>query len=283
MKVFLNGKVLTEEEAVISVFDHGFLYGYGLFETLRSYSGRIFLFQDHYERLRIAAQDYQIHMNKTLLQLQNDIYQTMEANGLQDAYIRITLSGGPEGLGLHGEEHHSPTWLIMTKPLGSWPAAKSLVSLNIKRSTPEGTRRAKSMSFANNMLAKKELVQRKEGSAEGIFFNNQGFIVEGTVSNIFFVKNNCLYTPHVETGLLAGVTRQFIFRLAKENQIPYEEGFYTIEDLLEADEIFITNSIQQIIPVKEVDHQPVSLVMGPLTSFFMQKYEQEVDKLGADT
>ncbi|MEW9672704.1 aminotransferase class IV [Ammoniphilus sp. 3BR4] len=283
MQVFLNGSILTEKEAVISVFDHGFLYGFGLFETLRSYKGRLFLWEEHYHRLKSAAHEFQIQMNKSLPQLQNDIYQTMEANGLQDAYIRITLSGGPEGLGLHGEEHQEPTWLIMAKPLGVQPETKKLVSLNLRRSTPEGFRRAKSLSFANNMLAKKELAGRGLGSSEGLFFNEKGHIVEGTVSNIFFVKDDILYTPHEDTGLLSGVTRNFILRLCLEKGIPYKEGFYTLSELQEAEEIFVSNSVQEIIPVEELNHEPVPKVKGPVTSVLLEQYQLSVHKLGDET
>ena len=138
MKVFLNGSIVTEENAVISVFDHGFLYGFGLFETLRAYNGSLFLFAEHYERLKASARQYGIEMNKTIEEVRGHVEDTMEANNLDDAYIRITLAGGQEALGLHGEEHQNPSWVIMAKPIGKPPASKSLFLLHTKRTSPEG-------------------------------------------------------------------------------------------------------------------------------------------------
>ncbi|WP_134702184.1 aminotransferase class IV [Ammoniphilus sp. YIM 78166] len=283
MKVFLNGIIQTEEEAVISVFDHGFLYGFGMFETLRAYQGKLFLYEQHYERLWRSAEKYQITMNKSQSELQNDIYHTMEANGLQDAYIRVTLSGGAEGLGLYGETHAKPTWLIMAKPLGPMSSVKSMVTLQLPRSTPEGLTRAKSLSYANGILAKKELVQRNLPTAEGLFLNTEGYMVEGTVSNLFFVKKGQLYTPHKDTGLLSGVTRDWIIQLCKYKGIPIHEGFYTLDDLMEAKEVFITNSIQEIVAIDQVDGREVPSVKGPLTSYFIEQYQLTVQRLGGDS
>ncbi len=283
MKVFLNGIIQTEEEAVISVFDHGFLYGFGLFETLRAYQGKLFLYDQHYERLSRSAEDYGISMNKSRAELENDIYLTMEANGLQDAYIRVTLSGGAEGLGLYGETYSKPTWLIMAKPLGPMPSVKSLVTLQLPRSTPEGLRRAKSLSFANGILAKKELVQRGLATAEGLFLNTEGYIVEGTVSNLFFVKKGQLYTPHKDTGLLSGVTRDWMIQLCKYKGIPIHEGYFTLDDLADAKEVFITNSIQEIVAIDQVDGRRVPSVKGSLTSFLIEQYQLAVQRLGGDS
>lgn len=282
MKIFINGELLNEDQAVISVFDHGFLYGYGLFETIRTYGGVPFLLHEHYERLMKSAASYQIKMNKTYDELQNDIYQTLRANGLHDAYIRVTLSGGTKGLGLWGKEHDEPTWIIMAKPIGSNPAVKSLITLELNRSTCEGDFRTKSISFANNMLAKKELEHRNHFSAEGIFLNREGYVVEGTVSNLFFVQDGKVYTPHEDTGLLAGVTRDFMIRSCQEVGIPVLEGFYRVDELQSAEEVFLTNSIQEIVSVDQIDGVTLPSVRGPLTDRLIHHYQTAIQKLGPD-
>lgn len=282
MKIFMNGKIVNEDQAVISVFDHGFLYGYGLFETIRAYGGHPFLLQDHYERLKRSAESYHIKMNKTYDQLQNDIYQTLRANGLRDAYIRITLSGGAKGLGLWGKEHDEPVWIIMTKPLGALPEVKSLVTLSLNRSTQEGNFRTKSLSFANNMLAKKELEQRSHFSAEGIFLTREGHVVEGTVSNLFFVRDGKVYTPHEDTGLLPGVIREFIIRSCHEAGIQVLEGWYGVEELQSAEEVFLTNSIQEIVAADQIDGVSLPIIRGPVTERLIHSYQTAIRKLGPD-
>lgn len=278
MKIFMNGTIVNEDQAVISVFDHGFLYGYGLFETIRAYGGTPFLLQDHYERLKRSAEMYQIKLNKTYDQLQNDIYQTLTANRLEDAYIRISLSGGAKGLGLWDKEHDEPTWIIMAKPIGALPNVKSLVALKLTRSTSEGSFRTKSISFANNMLAKKELGDRNHSSAEGIFLTREGYVVEGTVSNLFFVRDKQVYTPHEETGLLAGVTRDFILRSCREAGIQVQEGFYRVEELQSAEEVFLTNSIQEIVAVDQIDGVAIPAVRGPVTERLIQLYQRAIQR-----
>ncbi|RKD22775.1 hypothetical protein BEP19_11040 [Ammoniphilus oxalaticus] len=279
MKVFLNGRIVNEDQAVISVFDHGFLYGYGLFETIRAYRGRLFLFDRHYDRLVRAADAYNIKLAKTAYQLYDEVKLTLKENNLQDAYIRITLSGGTEGLGLWGGQHHTPTWLIMAKPLGDLPSVKGITSLNLRRASAEGAFRSKSLSFANNMLAKKELYERGLSAEEGVFFSERGYLVEGTVSNLFFARNGTLYTPHEATGLLPGVTRAFVIELAQRLNIELREGFYKLDHLMNADEIFLTNSIQEIVPVDQLDGNGVQVV-GPLTERLILAYQSAIEEQG---
>lgn len=277
MKIFLNGNIVNEDQAVISVFDHGFLYGFGLFETIRAYEGHPFLFKEHYERLKRGANSYRIHMNRTEQQLYDDICVTLSENGLKNAYIRVTLSGGDEGLGLWGKNHKNPNWVIMAKAVGDWLGVKRLVTLDLKRSTSEGMFRTKSVSFANNMLAKKELVERGKSDEEGIFLSHDGYIVEGTVSNVFFVSKGVLYTPHEDTGLLPGVTRDFIINLSRRLEIDLVEGFFKMEEIYSAEEVFITNSIQEIVPVNQVDGIKIPAI-GPITSRLMKGYQLVINE-----
>ena len=170
----------------------------------------------------------------------------------------------------------------MAKQLGPMSSVKSLVTLQLPRSTPEGRNRSKSLSYANGILAKKELVQRNQGTAEGLFINEQGYIVEGTVSNIFFVKKGQLYTPHVDTGLLAGITRDWIIQVCRYKGIPLREGFFTLDDLAQAKEVFMANSVQEIVAIDQVDGKEVPFVKGPLTSYLIEQYKLAVHKLGGD-
>lgn len=279
MKVVINGRVASAEQAVISVFDHGFLYGFGLFETLRTYNGEPFLFERHYARLKRAAESYRIDVHRTARDLYNDIQLALRENRLQDAYIRVTLSSGDQGLGLWGDRHRSPNWIVMAKSIGPLPPSKRLVSLRLRRSTHEGDFRTKSLSFANNMLAKKELYERGKDDHEGIFLSEQGYIVEGVASNLFFVRNGALFTPHEETGLLPGITRDFVIELARSLNIETHEGFYTLKELREADEIFLTNSIQEIMPASQLDGAPLKIV-GPITQRLTKAYQSAIAKQG---
>jgi 4-amino-4-deoxychorismate lyase len=276
MKIFLNGEILNAANASVSVLDHGLLYGFGLFETLRAYSGRLFLFEEHARRLFHSAALYEIESGKTTEELRQDVIRTLEANGLSDAYVRITLTGGNGGLGLHGEVHEKPTWIIMAKPLGPISPRKKVAILHTRRSSPEGKWRAKSLSFANNMLAKKELSRSGLADAEGLFLNEMGYLVEGVVSNLFFVRGGKIFTPHADTGLLPGVTRAFVMKLCRRLGLPVQEGFYRPEDLFHADEAFLTNSVQEIVAISEVDGRPFPAAPGQITFLLAERYRLAV-------
>ncbi len=256
MKMAVNGVVCDSQDAVISAFDHGFLYGMGLFETLRTYGGRCFLLEKHLTRLEQSCVEIGIQWVPNQQDIEHQIEQLLQINHLKDAYIRISVSAGEEELGLPNDLYHHPNTIIYMKPLFAVNPSldhigKTLQLLKIKRNTPEGEIRLKSFHYLNNILAKQELARYPwvTNRSEGLFLNANGYVAEGIVSNVFFVKNKFLFTPDIRTGSLPGITRSLVMDISRKSGIPLEQGFYTWDDLLQADEIFITNSIQEIVPI----------------------------------
>ncbi|WP_246946058.1 aminodeoxychorismate lyase [Bacillus pinisoli] len=254
MYIYINGRIIKEEEAQISIFDHGFMYGLGLFETFRVYQGHSFLFFDHMSRLRKSLNELDIKWDLTNEELLQIVQELLAQNKLQDAYIRLNVSAGPSSLGLPMEAYTSPTTIIYIKPIPKMVSEKEGVFLETIRNTPEGKYRLKSHHYLNNILGKKEIGQAP--TKEGIFFTKEGNLAEGIVSNLFWVKDGVVYTPHIDTGILNGITRQFVLRLLDKNGIRYEEGFYKKEQIMNSDEVFVTNSIQEITPLTFIDGQP---------------------------
>ncbi|MGG1652626.1 aminotransferase class IV [Paenibacillus sp. NRS-1783] len=255
----VNGALTEAADAVIHVSDHGFLYGMGLFETFRTYKGVPFLLDRHLHRLAEGCQMLGIPFQPDKNQLIAHIQSLMAANGLNEAYIRYTVSAGEEVLGLPSGDYTRPNHILFAKPLPAThieavgtTSISALQLLRTPRNTPEGEVRLKSLHYMNNILAKRELqqyataVQRK---AEGMMLTADGFLAEGMVSNLFFVRNGTLYTPDLSTGILSGITRGLLLELAQARGIRCEQGLYRWDELRLADEILMTNSIQEIRPV----------------------------------
>lgn len=251
MYIYLNGNIIRREEAAISPFDHGYMYGLGLFETFRTYNGHPFLLDDHLARLNNGLEELDIEYRGKREDILSILEQLLKVNGLQDAYVRLNVSAGAGDVGLQTKPYTDPTVIMYMKSLPSnGTQEKEGVVLEITRNSPEGNRRLKSHHYLNNILAKKEM-----GSAlakEGIFLTKEGYVAEGIVSNLFFVKDGIVYTPSLETGILDGITRQFVFSLLEKLDITVKEGFFTIQELLESDEIFVTNSVQEISPIVRI-------------------------------
>ncbi|WP_246067322.1 aminotransferase class IV [Paenibacillus koleovorans] len=247
---------MDEQEAVVSVFDHGFLYGMGLFETFRTYGGAPFLLKEHLERLeegcRLLAIDYRPDEDW----IRQQVATLLEANGLEDGYVRLSVSAGAEALGLPTEPYTRPNECIYMKALPPRDMhevlrGKPLQLLHTPRSTPETPVRLKSFHYMNNIEAKRELSGYPWAKgAEGLFLDAGGYAVEGIVSNLFLVRERRLCTPHPQTGLLSGITRAYVLDLAMSIGLPVEEGLYTWSDVIAADEVFVTSSIQEIVPIR---------------------------------
>jgi len=256
-----NGRIVPPQEAMISVLDHGFLYGLSLFETFRTYGGRPFLLSRHLTRLASGCRAVGIELPRDaqLARVERHVAELLQVSGLRDGYVRYTVTAGDAALGLPETAYMTPNVVVYVKPLP--PAAplaargRALQLLRTRRNSPEGDVRLKSAHYMNNILAKRELGETPSASAshsapaEGLMLNAAGHITEGIVSNVFFVRNGVCCTPAIDTGILPGITRGFVLELAQQADIAVEEGYYTWEDLLEADEVFITNSIQEIVPI----------------------------------
>jgi 4-amino-4-deoxychorismate lyase len=290
MKIMVNGQLVEAGEAVVSAYDYGYLYGLGLFETFRTYRGRPFLLEQHLARLNEGCAILGIPYSADPDEVREQIAVLLAANGLEDASIRYSVSAGSHEVGLVGELTAPPTVVIYVKPLmltERWyRQGRPVQLLNTLRPAPETGRRLKSFHYMNGWLAKRELVRYPwAGEAEGLQVNERQLLTEGIVSNVFFMRDGILCTPSLDTGALPGITRGLVLRLAGQDGLTTEEGAYRFADLDEADEMFLTNSVQEIVPVSRIYHADGSErelpagAPGPVTRRLMQLYKEQVKAL----
>jgi 4-amino-4-deoxychorismate lyase len=274
MYIYINGNYIKKNEAMISPFDHGFLYGLGLFETFRIYDGHPFLLDDHLERLNSGLKTLNIHAEYRRSEILEILSTLMEKNGWENAYIRLNVSAGIGEIGLQTALYERPNVIIFSKPLPSAGefGEKEVSILTIKRNTPESDLRLKSHHFLNNFLAKREIGD--DPRREGVFLTEEGFLAEGIVSNIFWVKEKTLYTPSVKTGILNGVTRQFVMKLAEKLGYEVQEGFYKPEHAENAEEIFLTNSIQEVVPVSIFNKKKMAGLNGKTVRLLHREFRK---------
>ena len=266
MWIYHNDRFVKDEEAVISVFDHGFLYGDGVYETIRSYGSRIFMRDQHLARLRRSAEAIGLtipipeHRWPALLHeamARNDV-----GNERADAYLRITISRGTGDIGLDPSLCPTPTVVIMAKPLHPpspehYRVGVKLIVANTRRNLPSAlSPQIKATNFLNNILAKREAIAA--GAFDSILLNWESHVTECTVSNLFFVRTGRLCTPALACGLLDGITRDIVINLARESQIPVDEGYFGVEAIHQADECFLTNTSMEVMPVAMVDGHAVA-------------------------
>ena len=275
--VYLNGEFILPFEAKISVFDHGFLYGDGLFETMRSYHGKIFLLDEHLRRLCASAKLMEIALPWSSAELESVLDRLIGLNG-PDLYIRLTISRGPGPIGIDPRLCAEPTIVITSKTPAVneqlYTKGASAVFVKTIRNLQGATLpEVKSLNFLNNILAKQEVI--RAGVDEGIMLNYLGQVTEGTVSNIFLVKNNTVLTPAPQAGLLVGVTRNCVLKIAEELGIGCQEGILYGQDFLHADEVFYTNSGSGIVPITKLDNKLVgSGLPGQVTQQLIGSYSR---------
>ncbi|USG66005.1 aminodeoxychorismate lyase [Brevibacillus ruminantium] len=277
MYVYCDGTILPAEQATVSVLDHGFLYGIGLFETVRVYEGRLFLWKEHFARLSAGLLALRIRQKWSGEELAAAILQTVEANGLTDAYVRLSITAGAEGIGLVSAGYEQPSLFIFAKtvpPIIEPPRPKRLQMLSFPRQTAEGPVRFKSHNYLNNALGRLEI--GKQADVEGVFLTHDGHLAEGIVSNLFWIRDGQLCTPSTQTGILDGITRRHVLKLAAHLGIPVQEGFFPADALKLADEVFVTNSIQEIVPVAGVDEMDLLETDGRFTRALRFAYRESV-------
>ena len=276
--IFLNGKIISDTEGHISLKDRGFLYGDGIFETLRSYNGTPFKLAEHLERLHSSAKKLRIPFEYTIKELSKGIKELLKVNNIPDAYIRITLSRGTGNNGLGINDNFESTLLIQSKPF--MPYAKELykegMSLNVsraRRSTSCPISCHKTTNLLTSILLKEEA---KEKSAhDSIVLNTDGYVAECIVSNVFIVYNKNVITPSLDTNILPGITRKTVLDICKDNGISASEDRFRIETLTNADEVFITNSLMEIMPIAEVERNKIGkTIPGEITSQLMSAYKR---------
>ena len=287
MWIFLNDRFVPKDEARISVFDHGFLYGDGIYETLRAYAGRIFMLDAHLARLRRSGD---------LIALENPIAEkdwrpllreALSRNRLNDAYIRITISRGEGEIGLDPALCPNPTVVIIAKPLPVYPEqwfedGVAIRIVSVRRNLASAlSPQIKSLNFLNNILAKHEAT--KLGVFDGIMLNADGDLTECTASNFFFVANRRVCTPAVSCGILDGITRNVLLQVAREHGLDVEEGCYRADRLTEATESFLTNTTLEILPVTQIDGRTIGDGRaGPITTTLRESFHRELPRFLSD-
>ena len=281
MWVFLNDRFVPKEEAVVSVFDHGFLYGDGVYETLRSYGPRIFMRDQHLARLRRSADALGLTIPVPDTPWPDLLHEAMRRNEVGndhvDAYLRITISRGAGEIGLDPALCPRSTVVIMTKPLHPSPSILSRdgVSLTVattRRNLPAAlSPHIKSTNFLNNILAKRESIAA--GTFDSLLLNWKDELTECTISNLFFISQGTVHTPALDCGILDGITRAIVMTLAEEDGLPVKEGHYSLADLRQATECFLTNTSMEVMPVSQVDGVPIGNGRpGPLTRRIQSRF-----------
>ncbi|HUJ71141.1 MAG TPA: branched-chain-amino-acid transaminase [Verrucomicrobiae bacterium] len=279
MKIYLDGKYVPESEANVSVFDHGLLYGDGVFEGIRLYGGRIFRLEQHLDRLFASAKAIMLQIPLTRQQLVEACCETCRQNKLKDGYIRLVVTRGVGNLGLNPFRCKNPTVFIIADTIELYPGevyrkGLKLITASTQRTNPAAVSPSiKSLNYLNNILAKIEAVNA--GTVEAIMLNSQGHVAECTGDNIFIVRHGKLETPPVSAGALVGVTRQVVFEVAARRKIGVGEPNLTRYDLLTADEVFLTGTAAEIVPVVSIDGRIIgSGKPGPLTLKLMGDFRK---------
>jgi branched-chain amino acid aminotransferase len=280
-KVWINGKLFDKADAKISVFDHGLLYGDGIFEGIRIYGGKIFRFREHIERLYESARHIALEIPLNREQLMQAVQETVKTNAKQDGYIRLVVTRGAGNLGLDPNKCSDPQVIIIVDDIMLYSAefydkGLSVITASLIRNHPNALNpRIKSLNYLNNILAKLEAV--RAGCQEAIMLNHNGEVAECTGDNIFLVKHGLIRTPHLVAGLLEGVTRNAVIELAHAAKIIVQEMALTRHDVYSADECFLTGTAAEIAPVIQCDGRPIgNSKPGPITRQLRERFHQMV-------
>jgi branched-chain amino acid aminotransferase len=261
MQIYLNGKLVPQEEARVSVFDHGFLYGDGVFEGIRVYDGNLFRMQEHIDRLYESAKSIALRIPLTPDEMTRATLATVAANAKRDAYIRLVVSRGPGDLGIDPAKCARPTVVIIVTSIVLYPAELyekgiALATTSVRRIPMQCLDpRIKSLNYLNNVLA--IIDAKKAGAIEGVMLNVQGRVAECTADNIFIVKNGWLKTPPELEGALGGITRAAVLDIARKTDISCSETRMGLHDLYNADECFLTGTGAEVMPVTAVDGRQI--------------------------
>src|SRR5271154_1813753 len=258
MKIYLNGQLVEKEKAVVSVFDHGLLYGDGVFEGIRAYNGRVFKLREHLDRLFNSARAIMLQISMDKKALEAAVLATLRANKLKDAYIRLVVTRGEGDLGLDPRKCLKSFVFIITDKIALYPQefyenGLSVITSSVRRNIPEALSPCiKSLNYLNNVLAKAEA--SRQNAPEAIMLNREGYVAECTGDNIFVVKENTLVTPPTWAGALEGITRNIVMDIAKNKlKLLVKEELFTPYHVYIGDEVFLTGTAAEVIPVTDVD------------------------------
>jgi branched-chain amino acid aminotransferase len=287
-KIYLNGRFVDRDDARISVFDHGFLYGDGVFEGIRAYSGRVFRLREHVERLYRSARCIMLPIPLTQEELGEVILETCRQNQIASGYLRVVVSRGPGDLGIDPQNcRDGATVLVIADKLTMYPQrmydeGMAVITTSTRRNSPAALDpNIKSLNYLNNILAKIEV--NRAGVGEGIMLNGDGYVAEATGDNIFIVERGALITPPTYVGILEGITRSAVIGLAQQLQIPFAERVFTLTTLYNCDECFLTGTGAEVIPVIRADERVIGDGRpGPVTQSLIQAFHALVAAEGVE-
>ncbi len=280
LKVYINGQYFDKEDAKISVYDHGLLYGDGVFEGMRSYGGVVFRLDEHIDRLWKSARAILLDIPMTPADLAQAVNDTLAENNLSDGYIRLIVTRGAGTLGLDPNRTSNPQVIIITDKITLYPDeyyenGLEIITASTIRNHPAAlSPRIKSLNYLNNVLAKIEGL--KAGCIEALMLNHKGEVAECTGDNVFIVQQGTLLTPAIDAGILQGITREAVIELARDHSIPVREIPLTRHDIFIAEECFLTGSAAEVVPVVKLDDRVIGDgTPGPIT----RKLKEEFGRL----
>ncbi|PPA72492.1 branched-chain-amino-acid transaminase [Jeotgalibacillus proteolyticus] len=279
--IFMNGEFVTKENAKVSVYDHGFLYGDGVFEGIRAYNGNVFRLNEHLVRLYDSAKSILLEMPFSKEEMSEIVLETLRKNNLSDAYIRLVVSRGPGNLGLDPFSCKQPNVIVIAESLALFP--KELYESGIEIVTVASRRnrsdvlspKVKSLNYLNNILVKIEA--GLAGVPEALMLNDQGYVAEGSADNIFIIRDKKILTPPGYVGALEGITRNAIIEIARKKGYSMEEAVFTRHDVYVADEVFLTGTAAEVIAVVKVDGRSIGTGKpGEITNELLQSFRDLV-------
>lgn len=277
--IYINGQLVPKEDAKISVYDHGLLYGDGVFEGIRVYGGRVFLHQEHTDRLYESARAIRLEIPLAKQQMMAAVEQTVAANKIQDGYVRLVVTRGVGSLGLDIRKTSNPQIIIIADTITLYPkqvyedGLKLVTASTIRNHSQALSPRIKSLNYLNNILAKIEGTD--QGCEEALMMNHKGEVAECTGDNVFIVYRGVLKTPSPESGILEGLTRNAVIKLAKGAGIPVAECALTRHDIYVSDECFLTGSAAEVIAVTSIDGRKIGDGKpGPITRQLLELFRK---------
>ena len=277
LKIYLNGEFVDKDKALVSVYDHGYLYGDGIFEGIRAYKGCIFALREHIERLYYSAKTLMIDMPVTIEEMEKIVADTLVINNLEDAYIRLVISRGAGDLGLDPRKCSKPTLVVIADKIKLYPEefyqkGLEVVTASVRRTPVDSFNgKVKSLNYLNNIMARIEA--NNAGAGEAIMLNHDGYIAECSADNIFIIKDKEIFTPAPHLGLLKGITRDSIIKVARSQGLNVYETIFTTHDVYNADEVFLTGTGAEVVAVVRADKRIIGNGLpGPITLSLRENY-----------